>query len=275
MKALRALVLKYPVISSLAVLLLASVLTEIPLSGLFDNTLGHQASFYLTLGLEQFIVALLGGLLLVGLGLLKKAGLTKPTPLKSLWIVWPILVLAILNGSGLFDGSLQLDFSRPLVLVLFVFIALSTGFVEEIVCRGFVVTVLLEKLGRTKKGVYQAALLSSVLFGLLHFQNFLVGRGSLLQVSTQVVYAVFFGVFFAACFLRFQSLWPSIITHALFDMMGTVNEVAVGNSFDPGMSGNMTVEGALISLAFTLPLFVAGLILLRKVPQRTGMADRA
>jgi hypothetical protein len=110
MKTLKALILKFPIISSLIALLLASYLTEIPLTGLLTDTLGYQAAFYLTVGLEQFIIALVGGLLLVKTGLLKKAGLTRPTPLRSIWLVWPILILALLNGSDLLTGAIHFDY---------------------------------------------------------------------------------------------------------------------------------------------------------------------
>ncbi len=257
---------RYPVISSLIIMLLMSVMTEIKLENLFTDSMGYQAAFYIRIALTQGLVALAAAFILSKLHILRRAGLTKPGSAKSLWLVWPIIIMSVLNGFSLLDGTMKIDFSRPLVDVLFLLAPITTGFVEELVCRGFVLTVMLDKYGRTKRGVYKAVLLSSVLFGLLHLMNLLTGRGSFIQVGSQVLYAIFFGVFFSAIFIRCKSLWPAIVAHAVFDFMGTVQEIAVGSTFNDTMGGNATLESALISLAILSPLFFYGLFLLRKVP---------
>ena len=248
-----------------------SVLTEIRFENMLKASMGYQAAFYVRVTLEQGIVALAAGLLISRLGMLKKSGFTAPVSAKSLWMVWPIVVLAVLNGFSLFDGSMKIDYSRPLVNILFLLAPISTGFVEEIVCRGFVLTAMVGKYGSTKSGIYKAVILSSALFGALHLLNLLTGRGTLLQVGSQSVYAFFFGVFFSALFIRTGSLWPSIVTHALFDFMGSVGEIAVGSTFDNTMSGNASAEAALISVAICSVLFFYGLFLLRKAsPAQMG-----
>lgn len=245
---------------------LMSVLTEIKLENLLSDSIGYQSAFYVRIALTQGLVALAAAFIISKLSVLRRAGLTRPEPAKSLWLVWPIIIMSILNGFSLFDGTLKIDFSQPTVDLLFLFAPISTGFVEELVCRGFVLTVMLDKYGSTKRGVYKAVLLSSVLFGLLHFMNLLTGRGSFVQVGSQVLYAIFFGVFFSAIFIRCKSLWPAIVAHAVFDFMGSVEEIAVGSTFNNTMGGNASLQSALISLAILSPLFVYGLFLLRKTP---------
>jgi CAAX amino terminal protease family. len=262
----KSIIRSYPVISSLIMIIFMSVLTEIKLENLFSDSIGYQAAFYIRIALTQGLVAFTAAFILAKLGLLRHAGLTKPEPKKALWHVWPIIVLGVLNGFSLFDGTIKIDFSRPALDLLFLLAPLSTGFVEELVCRGFVLTVMLDKYGSTKKGCYKAVLLSSLLFGLVHMLNFVTGRGTLIQVGSQAVYAIFFGVYFAAIFIRCNSLWPVIITHALFDFFGSVQEIAVGAKFDNTMSGNVTWQSALISIALMAPLFIYGLIILRKAP---------
>ena len=262
----KTLIRSYPITSSLIALLLMSVLTEIKLENLIQDSIGYQSAFYIRIALTQGLVAFATAFILSKLNILRHAGLTKPEPAKSLWHVWPIIILAVLNGFSLFDGTMKIDFSRPTVDLLFLLAPISTGFVEELVCRGFVLTVMVDKYGHTKKGTIKAVFLSSALFGIIHLLNLLTGRGTLIQVGSQVIYAIFFGVFFSAIFIRCNSLWPAIITHALFDFMGSVSEIAVGSTFDNTMSGNVTWQSALISLALMAPLFIYGLFLLRRIP---------
>lgn len=106
-----------------------------------------------------------------------------------------------------------------------------------------------------------AVILSSVIFGcFFHVINLAMGRGALLEVVTQMVYATFFGVFVAACFICIGSIWLAIITHALFDMMGTLDEIAVGNKFTGHVLNlNYSLENALTTILLTLHLFLYSL----------------
>ena len=126
------------------------------------------------------------------------------------------------------EEGIVIDTTKPLMIVLHLLTALSTGWVEEILCRGVVVTALLQKWGRTKKGIYLSVLAGSVIFGLAHLANLLMGRKPLLNNLTQVTFAIFFGVIFAACVLRNRSIWPMMLLHAAIDWAGTLDEIAVG-----------------------------------------------
>lgn len=256
--------LQFPVLFSILVLMLTMVITEIPLNALFEKSFGLQAAYYLSVTLEQGVCAAIIAIYIAYAGILPHAGLVKPRSMKAIWLVWPILLLALVNGSSLFDGSITVDTSKP--LILFVLIALSTGFYEEILCRGLILPACLKKWGKTQKGIYLAVLFASVIFGLFHLINLIMARGTVLEVMTQIVYCTFFGVFFAACFLRFGSLWPCIITHALFDIMGTLDEIAVRNEFTGHvLNTNYSWENSITTILFTLPLFLYGLFILRKV----------
>lgn len=264
MAKLKSLFLRFPLTFAILVLAVTVVITEIPLHHFLEKIFNLQTAYYLSTTLEQGMCAAILAVLITRTGILPHAGMVKPRSFKGIWIVWPILALAVVNGWPLFDGSLAVDPSKP--IVLFVLIALSTGFYEEILCRGLILSACLKKWGKTRKGIYLSVLLASVIFGLFHLINLVMGRGTLLEVITQIIYATFFGVFFAACFLRLGSIWPAIITHTLFDMMGTLDEIGAGNQFTGHvMNTNYSLENACTTILLTLPLFLYGLFLLRKV----------
>lgn len=274
MKTLKTLILTHPLLSSLALIAGSIALTEIPFVKFLPTLVDAQATDYLSGAAVQFTASLLLVLFLKWLGLLPLARFNRPHPLKSLLLVWPILILTLLNGSELLEGALVIDGSKPLNILFFLLVYLSTGFFEEILCRGVVLVLFLQKWGTSLKGIYLSVLVSSSLFGLGHIVNLLQQRHSLLSNLTQITYALFFGVFFAASFLRQASIWPAILTHALFDIAGCLDQIAVGGG-QAHPYHDLTPGDALVSLALTLPLLLYGLFILRKVGLSTSGAAPA
>lgn len=260
---LRSIATRYPLIFASVVMIVGTLLTEIHAEEWLKHFIDYQTACYITGIVEQGFVSILLVILLSRLGLVQAAGFTKPSQWKQIWLVWPILILTVLNGSDLFEGLLTIDTSRPMLIVLFALLYLSVGFVEEILFRGVIMTLLVKKWGSTRKGIYLAVITSSLLFSILHFVNFLAGRYTLLAVFTQIGFALFFGVFFGACMLRNNSIWPVIFTHALFDAFGNFSDISVGSVFSRAHDTNP--QGALIALALTAPLLIYGLFILRKV----------
>jgi len=249
-----------PVLFSLLALVLGSLLTEIPLKELFTPYVGAQPAFYLTIILEQGLTGVLFFWLLARFGWLDMAGFTSPKKWQALWLGWPLLLFTFIN----LDEHVVIDTSRSVLIILHLLTCLSTGWIEEVLCRGIVVSAFLQKWGQTRRGIYLAVLVSSALFGAMHLANFLAGRKPLLNTATQITFAVFFGVIFAACLLRNRAIWPVILLHAAVDWAATLREVSVGGglrAFEPAMS----LENAAISILITLPLFLYGLFILRKI----------
>jgi hypothetical protein len=265
MSKLKNFVYNHPVIIVIALILLSTVLTEIRFEDKLTGFMDFQSASYLVGIIEQGGVSILVVILLAKLGLLEAAGFTNPSRWKQVWLIWPILLYSVLNGgTSPFDGTLTIDTGKPQLIVLFILLYLSVGFIEEIVFRGAVLSILLNKWGGSRKQIYWVVVLSNLAFGALHIINLIMGRRTLLSTSAQILYGAFFGVFFAACFLRNKSIWPVIFGHALFDLCGNFSDIAVGSqTFDQVM--DLTPQAALITALITLPLLVYGLVLLRKV----------
>ena len=253
---------KYPVLTVVALILLSTLLTEIHIEEKLTTVMDYQSASYLVGIIEQGGVSILLIFFLGKLVLLKEAGFAKPS---QAWLLWPIILYTILNGATApFDGTLTIDTSRPFLLVQFVLIYLSTGLLEEILFRSATLSILLRKWGTSRKNIYWIVLLSNLLFGSLHLINLVMGRRTLISTGAQIIYGTFFGVFFAACFLRNKSIWPAIITHALFDLCGNFSDIAVGSDTFRQIS-DLTLQDALINILITLPMLIYGLIILRKV----------
>ena len=94
---------------------------------------------------------------------------------------------------------------------------LLIGLSEELIFRGGVLNLLLRRWGHTKRGIFRAAILSSVIFGAVHFTNWVYYPQLFWSTMSQMVYAAFFGVMIAAAYIRSRNLWAAALLHAIFN----------------------------------------------------------
>ena len=154
---------------------------------------------------------------------------------------------------GLFLLSLifLMHVSGALVVVLAALYALLNGLSEEARFRGVILQALLPY------GPLQAAALSALFFGLAHLSNLLVYPP--LIVFGYVVEAFLFGLGYAACRLRTNTIWPLIILHACGDLI-PISTFLNGGTV-PALYGNSWF--VIVTLVFDLLLAGYGLFLLR------------
>ncbi|TKJ23493.1 MAG: hypothetical protein CEE42_12040 [Promethearchaeota archaeon Loki_b31] len=126
-------------------------------------------------------------------------------------------ITANLFGHYIFD--LEVIFGTPgssiAFLGWFFFITmLIPGIWEEVAFRG-----VITKLNLRRYSQRTTLIIVSVLFGLFHFVNLLVGN-DLIVTIIQVIYASLLGFLFGYMFIKTKSLIPSIIAHYLIDSAG-------------------------------------------------------
>lgn len=139
-------------------------------------------------------------------------GLRALRSVKELRLYWiPVVPLFPILGA-VAVGLSSMSLADIAVLLL---LACLIGFVEEVAFRGLILRAL------AARGAWRAAVVSAVLFGLMHLQNLAFGA-DLVATLLQVLYASAMGFGFAAVTLRTGSLWPLIVVHALIDFAAFV-----------------------------------------------------
>lgn len=171
----------------------------------------------------------------------------KPTPRQILLAVLlalicqPFLMLISSLSAMLFHDyvadSLTVYTQYPFVLILFSS-ALLPAFCEELACRGIFL------YGLRQKAPWYAALLSGLLFGILHLN------------PQQFAYAFLFGFGISWVYLATDCLWLTILIHFLIN--GTQLALAF---FTPAASealasGGMFIPRGIISLLFSILIIV-------------------
>jgi membrane protease YdiL (CAAX protease family) len=126
-----------------------------------------------------------------------------------------IFVLSQIVGSLIYhiDQSTNyvINFSRH---SLFDSVTITSGIFEEIIFRGIILSIFLNRYSEKK-----AILLSATVFGGIHALNILNPQKEVIWVLAQVIWAVGFGIMYSYIFIKTKSLIPLILLHYLINGM--------------------------------------------------------
>jgi membrane protease YdiL (CAAX protease family) len=129
-------------------------------------------------------------------------------------VVFIVALLFKLSGSNIESKKMNeilKYFNNNLPLILFT--SITAGVTEELLFRGY----LFPRLEILLKSTYWAILISSVIFGLIHF-----GYGTLIQIIAPFV----MGIVFALHYQKYKSITIIIICHFLWDLIVLLNKTS-------------------------------------------------
>ncbi|MHA7964125.1 CPBP family intramembrane glutamic endopeptidase [Paenibacillus sp. CAU 1782] len=143
-------------------------------------------------------------------------GMTKQAKTNAAWFL-PLLAVEAFSFLPGFRENLSMGY--VLAVVLF---TLMVGINEEVYFRGLILKRLSEK------GIRYAAIVSSVLFSVVHLVN-VVSGADLTYTGLQIVFAALFGFVCAELVILTKSLIPVILWHFIHDCIGyvTVGEITM------------------------------------------------
>ena len=246
--------------------------------------------------LASVLLSLLGGIFIPAGPLLFKAPLAAAGSLAAFDWIFGLVGLFVVTGiflllykkwfspefSGMLNGNLSEGFFLLLpfaaywaISLVYTFIfrretlafhmsgsiietSVIAGVMEEFCFRGLIITTLLRQW-RKKDKFLQAAIVSGILFGLIHALNATAGANPL-RTLFQVFDAGFLGVFLAANYMRCGSIVPVMVAHVLHDIVaiGMASDVAENGIITGGISFDNIFDSIL-----SLGLCVAGIYMLR------------
>lgn len=160
------------------------------------------------------------------------------------------------------------DFNKVNVVTIICMIieTMSIGFFEEMVFRGTILPLFLEKWGKSKRGIFFSVLVSSGIFSILHLSNLFTGELPI-AVFSQVIYTCIIGIAFSALFLRTNKnlLWCCLL-HGFYDMASGFGDFSKVLNVDQEVSKELvSIVPYLINICLFIPLLIYSLFLLRKV----------
>ena len=128
-------------------------------------------------------------------------------------------------------------------LIEILVIALMVGFVEEVFFRGLMLNAI------KAHGLWKAAVITALLFGITHSLNALTGK-SMLDDAAQIFYTVAIGFAFAALVLQKGILWPLVVAHFCIDFVNYIQ--TPGFAYSPFWEILITVSIAVVFTAYGL-----------------------
>lgn len=186
---------------------------------------------------------------------------------RGILLGWIMMVMTGLNINFTVFIKYGISFPPILKLISFLFYMLLVGCFEEFLIRGLILENMMINWGSTKKGIYKAAAVSSILFGMGHFANLINTPELVITTVTQVIYATFIGFFLSGVYLRSKNLSVVIIYHTVFNMAHYLSTVFIQEKVikETIQTLDMTLMEAGVTLCLNSIFLLGGIWLLRKV----------
>ena len=164
-----------------------------------------------------------------------------------------IYVVVTFAVSMMFGYELNI---KPLTSVI-IFSSLGAGLGEEFIFRGVLISTLMRQWKDQNK-FRSAAVLSGIVFGLIHATNVFAGADPL-RTLLQVIGAVGIGVIFTAVYLRSGSILPCMFYHTLHDIIAIAGEsevtetgIITASKINMGDGANLVMSLVLAAIALWL-----------------------
>ncbi|PQB05746.1 hypothetical protein BST85_13235 [Aureitalea marina] len=255
-----------PFLSGIAILIVIGIIMLFPLDKLITEQ--DFSSFqveYVILAIKMLLIFSISLLLIKRLNEKALSGISSKYKWSFKYLNLIPFYLFLLGVLGFINKDLSsIDFSNMALLLI---ACQLVGFAEEFVFRGYLQPVFLKKYISRDGGIFLGVLFPAIFFGASHLLNLTV-NDNVPQVIGQSIYAIFIGFFFGVVLLKTNKLIPLAITHGLINFFFLFGLL-------PGLNSNteptvaMTLLEEIISatapLLVFIPLFVIGLILLRKI----------
>ena len=133
------------------------------------------------------------------------------------------------------------------------------GVSEEVLLRGTILNLLLERFSNTRCGIWAAVVIESAIFGALHLANVRIGV-ELEAACWQAVNAFMIGLVFSAIYVRCKNIWIPVFLHAAYDFIALMNS----GIFGQGTHVDQINNGGGANWSFYLVMLIVTVILLKK-----------
>ena len=149
------------------------------------------------------------------LSLLKKkgTGFFKGISIGIYQLIYSTIILFFMCFAAIKEGMSINNIGNIIIFLVCMFLV---GLAEELSCRALITESLLEHFGTSKKGVWKAAIISGVIFGLMHLFNFEMQFP--LSTIIQAIMAGISGIMLAAIYFRCGNIWTLVFLHAFNDI---------------------------------------------------------
>lgn len=170
-------------------------------------------------------------------------------------------IVALIVQTGSFSA-------QPIKLLNAFMMGLAVGIVEEFIFRGLVFGGILQKIGNSKKNIIIAAVISGLIFGVMHVLDFALEGGltnwdTVLTAALKTTQTGIFGIILAFVYIKTRNIYAVAAIHGLNDLilfLSTVGGDGAGKGSYVDADGNLPkqITYAIFTLVM-VPMLIKGI----------------
>lgn len=201
---------------------------------------------------------------------IKKVGFIKG----FLWYGFILIIAILFQFAGNYQPP-EKNFLEALPMIVYFFmVTLAIGIYEELLCRGLLFNSFENYFGNTKRGIYLSAILSSLVFGIMHLMNLIWFPSLIISTICQVVYAAFVGFLFCVIYYRSKNLISCMLLHGIFDFTAYFWAAFSDNLFQQTLDSNsvdISIGNGALLILLSSTFVISGMFQLRKEFSKKGI----
>lgn len=199
---------------------------------------------------------------------IKNFGLNKENFFNGIILGGFLFIVTIINFLFLINDLSEYPIIVPSIYLI-VIVSIEQVFIgifEEFLFRGLILNTLLEKMKNNHlKSKIAAIVISSVLFGVVHFLNLFNDSNTLNDCFVDVCFATFIGIFLGALYLRTKNIWVVVFYHALVDLVSDLPVIFYEIPIQA--TADMPFTDAILNILSNTIFIFAGIFLARKLKE--------
>lgn len=152
------------------------------------------------------------------------------------------------------------------MVIMFLLYALTVGIVEEFVFRGTIFPLFIRGFKNEKWPIILSAVVSSFLFGVIHYVNLFKQPENIIGITSQVFFALSIGVFFCGLMVRTENIVIPCLIHGLINFTfgsGELKQISEDTSIIAESSGTDWSTLIPTTIFFTF-IFLGGVYMILK-----------
>lgn len=254
----------FVLIGLLSFLWLEKPLREFLSEALFDEQVAKQIS---AISIRIILIGIIF-ILIKKFQLLNFTGLNSWRNHKNIQAVFIPLVFVIVGISANWNTYVNTDLR---ILFLFALSTMAVGIVEELAFRGTILPLLILSFAHTRQPILKSAVLSSLMFGMVHFINLFSQPENVIGIISQVFFATAIGVFFCGLMVRTENILIPCILHALVNFSFGAGELkqTIEETTSTNDSSVINWDSLIPTTLFFLFIFSGGVYMILKTDKET------
>lgn len=189
--------------------------------------------------------------------------------------VYP-LILAVLMGALMVAAAISGNSMNTEGLAVkeieFLILCASIGLFEESLFRGVLFSGLLRKMGGTRKGILWAVLLSSLIFGFVHVEDYIFGGSydliGCVQSLLKILQSGALGFLLAALYMKNKNMWMIALVHGINDFFpmqaAIMGNASLGNYVGSGEGGIILAGVYLFYFLLYIPVLITSVRIINR-----------